>query len=110
MHLTIVGMKIKQTTIQKTFEIKHKNDIYYVDYVNSDGQTIALQNRNNWEIFMEDDESLNIYSFKGDSKTRRREVDKNRALANKLIGVCIKHFNDYQPFDESEELERAEVF
>lgn len=102
-------MKIEQTTVQKTFEVKYKNKTYYVDYINSNGQTLALLNRNNWEIFTEDHESLDIYSFKGDSKARRLKVSKNVMLANRLVGFCIKHFNDYNPFDEREETEKTKA-
>ncbi|MBS3151464.1 hypothetical protein J4443_03745 [Candidatus Woesearchaeota archaeon] len=103
-------MKIEQTTIQKTFEVKHKNKTHYIDYVNSDGQTLALLNRNNWEIYTDDHELLDIYLFKADSKTRRDEVDKNLILANKLIEFCIKHFNDYKPLNPEEEIEKTKIF
>ena len=103
-------MEIEQTTIQKTFAVKYRNETYYIDYVNSDGQTLALLNRDNWEIYTEDHELLDIYLFKGDNKAKRLRVNKNIMLANRLVEFCIKHFNDYRPFDESEELEKAEAY
>ena len=90
-------MKLEQTTIQKTFEVKYKNKNYHVNYINSDGQTLAILNRDNWEIFIEDHELLDIYLFKGDDKVKRLKADKNLFLADKLIEFCIKHFNDYKP-------------
>lgn len=102
-------MKIEQTTIQKTFEIMHKNKSYWVDYVNSDGQTLALINRNNWEILTEDGELLDIYLFKGDSKAKKLKVNKNRILADKLVEFCIKCFNEYQPFNREEKIEKTKI-
>ncbi len=103
-------MKIEQTTIQKTFTVSYRNKTYYIDYVNSDGQTLALLNRNNWEIYREDHELLEIYLFKCDSEKEKLMAKKNVELANKLIELCIKHFNDYKPFNHEEEIEKAGIF
>lgn len=102
-------MKIEQTTIQKTFTIRYKNKTYYVDYINSDGQTLSLLNRNNWEVFTDDHESLDLYLFKNSSKKDKLKANKDLILANKLIGFCIKHFNDYEPFEREEEIEKTKV-
>ncbi len=88
-------MKIEQTTIQKTFSVKYLGKLYCVDYVNSDGQTLALLNRNNWEIYDEDRKELQIYLFKKSSKKEKEMVKKNMTTARKLINYCVKHFNDF---------------
>lgn len=98
-------MKIEQTTIQKTFTIKHNGKVYYVDYLNADGQILGLINRNNWEINDQENELLDIYTFKGQSKRKNEKVKKNRELAEKLVRFCIKHFEDYNPVKESGEPE-----
>ncbi len=93
-------MKITQFTIQRTFFVQHNGKIYYVDYLNSDGHILGLLNRNNWEIYNEDSNELNIYSFKGDSKKKEKETNDNRKLFIRLVNFCIKHFDNYQPLKE----------
>ena len=68
---------------------------YYVDYINSDGQTIALLNRDNWMIYDKDGEELQIYLFNKDNKKQKEKIKKKIALAEKLIEHCIKHFSDF---------------
>ena len=89
-------MKLTQTVIQKTFRVEYKEKVYYVDYLNSDRQTLVLLNRDDWEICDEDHNDLDIYTFYEDKK-RIREVKKNLLLADKLISFCIKNFNTYNP-------------
>ncbi len=90
-------MKLIQTVIQKTFCVKYKGKTYYIDYVNSDGQALALINRNNWEVYDEDRNELDIYTFYEDSKKRLKEIEKNLRLTDKLISFCISRFNKYDP-------------
>ena len=90
-------MKLTQSTIQKYFTVTHKGKTYYVDYANSDGQTLLLSNRNYWEILDEELEELDIYIHNDTTKKELKQIDKNTKLYRKLIKFCIKHFNDYQP-------------
>jgi len=73
-------MNLTQSTLQKCFTVEHKCKIYYVDYLNSDGQILGI-NRNCWEVIDEEWE----------------EIEDNK-LKLKLINFCIRHFNDYKPF------------
>ncbi|MFH1971026.1 MAG: hypothetical protein ABIJ05_01425 [Patescibacteria group bacterium] len=88
-------MKRLQTTIQKTFTVKHRGKTYHIDYLNSDGQILGLINRNNWEITDEDGEELQIHLIKGKSKKEKEKVMKDLELAEKLIEFCVKHWDDY---------------
>ena len=90
-------MKLTKSALQKWFTVKHKGKTYYVDYANSDGQTLLLSNRNYWEILDEELEELNIYVCSNTTKKELKQIDKNVKLYKKLIKFCIKHFNDYQP-------------
>jgi len=91
-------MKLEQTTLQKTFTVKHKGKSYFVDYLNSDGQTLNLLNRNNWEVYDKDSEELQIYTFQRDSKKKKEQAKKNLELAEKLVEFCVRHFGDYNLF------------
>ena len=90
-------MKLTQTIIDKTFFVQHKGKTYAVNYVNSDGQTLALCNRDNWDITDEEGELLNIYSFSKMAKKDEQEIKKNIHLFEELVNFCIKNFNKYSP-------------
>ena len=89
-------MKLQQSILNKTFIVNYQGKDYCIDYLNSDGHTLGLLNRDIWEV-TKDGENVNIYTFKGDSKKRREEAKKNLVLVRKLINFCIKHFEDYKP-------------
>ncbi len=89
-------MKLINSVLERKFTVTYKGKRYYISYLNSDGPIIGLLNRFHWEILDEELEELDIYGFKGMSK-KEEELDRNAKLANKLIKLCIKHFNDYQP-------------
>jgi len=57
-------MEIKGYLLEKQFEVKFKNKIYYISYLNSDSNTLCLFNRNNWEIYQEDGDELFEFVFK----------------------------------------------
>lgn len=93
-------MKIEKTVVQKIFFIQYKGKSYVVDYLNSDGQILGLINRNNWEIYTDDGEELDIYFFKNDSEEKNKRVNENLILTEKLVKYCIKHFKDYNPVND----------
>lgn len=76
-------MQLIQSSLQRNFTIKHNGKIYYVDYLNSDGQILGLSNRDYWEVLDEELENIDDYE--------------NKRVFRSLIKFCIKHFNDYQP-------------
>ena len=93
----MIKIKLIQSTLERSFTVKHKGKTYYVSYLNSDGPILGLLNRNYWEILDEELEELNIYIFKDTTKKEEQQIDKNVKLTNKLIEFCIKHFDDYKP-------------
>ncbi len=90
-------MKIEQTTLHKTFTVVYKGKRYYVDYINSDGETLSLFNRDNWEIYDEYSEELQIYTYYEKTKKEKRDMKANRDIFRKLVGFCLNHFEDYKP-------------
>jgi DNA-binding FadR family transcriptional regulator len=72
-------MKIIQTTMQKTFVVKHGVKTYVVDFAGSDGQSLATFNRKAFEVFDEDGEEL--------PASRRK-------LAGRLIRHVVSRFKD----------------
>ena len=90
-------MKIVQSILNKKFVIINNREKYYVDYLNSDGQILDLMNRNNWEIYNEDGEELQIYFFNNDTEKEKEKILKNSKLSEELINFCIKNFDTYNP-------------
>ena len=76
----MIKIKLTQSTFVRYFTIEQKDKIYYLDYINCDGESILLNNRDSWKIVDEEWE----------------EID-DKKLKIKLVKFYIKHFNDYKP-------------
>jgi len=68
-------MKVLQNTLNKVWVIEYQGNRYVIDFLNSDGQTLALSNRNYWEVT---DENMEEVTHPG-----------------VLIDFCIDHFFRY---------------
>jgi hypothetical protein len=90
-------MKLMQTIVEKNFTVKYGKKTYHISYVNSDGQTLALLNRFNWEVSDEDGESIMPLLFKTSSKKERMRFNKDSKLIDSLIEFCAKRFDEYKP-------------
>jgi len=59
-------MQLEANQISRDWTVLHDGRKFYVNYTQSDGQTLALCNRDNWDIWEETDEGpeeLEIYAF-----------------------------------------------
>ena len=92
-------MQVQTNQISRDWTILHEGRTFYVNYTQSDGQTLALCNRDNWEIWEKTDEGteeLDIYSFTGDDEQQRAKAQENFKLMKRLIGFCIEQWdNDF---------------
>ena len=85
-------MQVETNQISRDWTILHKGRKFHVNYTNSDGQTLALLNRDNWEIWEEtDDETkeMDVYIFKSSTPQQKNVVEKNIRLAEELIKFCV---------------------
>ena len=67
-----------------------------MNYTQSDGQTLALCNRDNWEVLEETDdgpEELDVYGFTGDGEEDRAKAHENFELMKRLIRFCIANWD-----------------
>ena len=78
-------MKIEQNTIRRDWQVSFKGKIYFVNFTYSDGQTLALLNRDYWEII--DDGGEEVCYAMDDDKLKLSE-----ASQEKIINFCIKNF------------------
>ena len=51
-------MKIEQNTISRDWTVLYKGRRFFVNFTESDGQTLALCHRDNWEISEETDDGM----------------------------------------------------
>ena len=71
--------------------------MFYVNYTQADGQTLALMNRDNWEVLEETDdgiEELDVYGFADGTAEEREKVAENFELMKKLIRFCIENWDN----------------
>jgi len=90
-------MKLEANQISRDWTVLHKGRTFYVNYTQSDGQTLALMNRDNWEVLEETDdgpEELDVYGFTGDSEEDRVKTQENFAMMKRLIRFCIANWDD----------------
>jgi hypothetical protein len=90
-------MKLETNQISRDWTIRHEGRTFYVNYTQSDGQTLALMNRDNWEVLEETEngtEELNIYGCGDDTAEERKTVRENFALMKQLIRFCIANWDN----------------
>jgi hypothetical protein len=91
-------MRLETNQISRDWTILHDSRKFYVNYTDSDGQTLALCNRNNWEVWEETDddvEELNEFVFKDDTPEERARAEKNSLLKERLIRFCIENWDNH---------------
>lgn len=90
-------MKIEQNTISRDWKVCYLDRKFLVSFVQSDGLTLALCNRDNWEIWEETNEGtqeLDIYVFNDSTSARRKAAHENAAIAQKLIRFCVINWDN----------------
>lgn len=101
-------MKIEQNTISRDWTVIHKGRRFYVNFTESDGQTLALCNRDNWEISEQTEggiEELNGYIFKDMTAEQKRGVQKDAKIIEQLIMFCVENWDNGFMQQIREELE-----
>jgi hypothetical protein len=68
-----------------------------VNFTESDGQTLALCNRDNWEVQEETEgsiEELSPYVFSDNSPEERERAEENAEMIDELIRFCIRKWDN----------------
>jgi len=106
-------MQLEANQISRDWTILHGGRKFYVNFTESDGQTLALMNRDNWEVLEETDdgpEELNVYVFKDDTLKKRELAAKNTRLKERLVRFCIENWdNDFIRQIREEITEQAQL-
>ncbi len=101
-------MQLESNQISRDWTVLHDGRKFYVNYTQSDTQTLALCNRDNWEVLEETEEGpeeLDIYGFESDGPDRQRKANANFRIMKKLIRFCIENWDDRFMMGIKEDLE-----
>jgi hypothetical protein len=101
-------MKIEQNTISRDWTVLYKGRRFFVNFTESDGQTLALCNRDKWQIHEENKDSikeLNACVFNKSSPEEREQAKENAKIIDKLIGFCIRNLDNRFMQEVKKELE-----
>ena len=101
-------MEIEQNTISRDWTVTHEGRRFYVNFTENDGQTLALCNRENWEIQEETEEAieeLNAYVFGEDGQEEREQAQANAEMIDKLIDFCLAHWEYEVAWEMTENME-----
>ena len=90
-------MHVTANQISRDWTVRHQGRTFYVNFTESDGQSLALCNRNNWEVWEETDDGvaeLNEFVFKDDTAQERADVEENSLLKERLIRFCLENWDN----------------
>jgi hypothetical protein len=101
-------MQLESNQISRDWTVLHDGRKFYVNYMQSDTQTLALCNRDNWEVLEETDkgpEELDIYGFESDGPDGQSKANSDFRLMKKLIRFCIENWDNRFIMNIKEDLE-----
>ena len=90
-------MQLETNQISRDWTVLYDGRRFYVNYTDSDGQTLALLNRDNWEVSEEVDgviEELNMYIFNNDTPEQRKAKEENALLKDELVKFCLENWGN----------------
>ena len=93
----VTKMQLEVNQISRDWTILHEGRTFYVNLTDSDGQTLALCNRNNWEVWEQTDEAveeLSEYIFESSTPEEQKRAEENSLLKEKLIKFCIENWDN----------------
>ena len=103
-------MQIERNQISRDWTVGHDGRTFLVNYTESDTQTLALCNRDNWEIWEETEEGteeLNSCVFSNDIPEQKERAAQNALLIERLIKFCMENWDN--PFMQQIEDELVEL-
>ena len=101
-------MRLEQNQISRDWTILHNSRRFYVNLTESDGQTLALCNRDNWEVWEQTEdgvEELSEYVFESSTPQEQKRAEQNYLLKERLIAFCIKNWDNQFMQEIKEKLE-----
>ena len=100
-------MQIEQNIISRDWTIVHQGRRFYVNFIESDGQTLALCNRDHWQISEETEDGVvefSVYIFKDSTLEERKIAEENCKLMAVLIAFCVDNWDNEFMHEVQDEL------
>ena len=100
-------MKVLQDTISRDWQVEHRGRNFLVNFTESDGQTLALVNRDNWEITEETDDGpreMTGVVLSGATKEEIRQAEDDLRIMTQLIRFCVEEWDNEFMQNIAEEL------
>jgi len=90
-------MRVEQNTISRDWTVLYKGRRFFVNFTESDGQTLVLCNRDNWEITEQIEngvEEVSACVLKGNSPEQQKRASENARLVEELIAFCMDNWDN----------------
>jgi hypothetical protein len=101
-------MEIEQNTISRDWTVTHEGRRFFVNFTESDGQALALCNRENWQIHEETEdgvEEFEAYVLSSSSPQEEQQAQENAAMIDELIVFCIRNWDNWFMVELRKDLE-----
>lgn len=101
-------MQLVTNQISRDWTILHNGRKFYVNLTESDGQTLALCNRDNWEVLEETDdgiEELDEHVLGAATPEEQTRAEENYLLKERLIRFCIENWDNQFMHEIKEKLQ-----
>ena len=90
-------MEVQQNSIARDWTVVHEGWRFHVNFMESDGQTLALLNRENWEIAEKTEDGMEEFSvcaFNDSSPVERKQAEETARIIDELVAFCIENWEN----------------
>jgi len=107
-------MEVEQNGIARDWTVLYKRRRFYVNFTESDGQALALCNRDNWQVSEETEggmEEVSVCAFNDSSPEERKQAEETARIVDELIAFCIDNWDNefIQEMKENMEEQRTHL-
>lgn len=106
--MQIQEMEIQQNTISRDWTIVHEGRRFFVNFTDSGSQTLALCNRENWQIHEETEngiKELSPYASENSNAKEQENTQRNADLIEQLVDFCLGHWENEVSWEMTENAE-----
>jgi hypothetical protein len=98
-------MEIEQNTISRDWTVLHEGRRFFVKFMDSGGQTLALCNRESWQIQEETEgriEESGACAFGESSLEKQAKAQENAEIIDMLIDFCLAYWENEVAWEMTE--------
>ena len=90
-------MEVEQNQVSRDWVVVHNGRRFHVNFTESDGQTLALANRDNWQVWEETEGGmmeLHERSLRDAKAEQQQKAEANNRLIAELIAFCASQWRN----------------